>query len=118
MPHVHARLVTGAQMARIDRGAIERGVSGVQLMECAGRGGARVLGDLVNGFPGKRIVVLCGKGNNGGDGFVIADLAASAGASVSAFLLASEDQVKGRCTPPPGPRPEKRPRDRGNPGFQ
>ncbi len=95
MPHVHARLVTGAQMARIDRGAIERGVSGVQLMECAGRGGARVLGDLVNGFPGKRIVVLCGKGNNGGDGFVIADLAASAGASVSAFLLASEDQVRG-----------------------
>ncbi len=95
MPQVHARLVTGAQMARIDSGAIQRGVSGIQLMERAGRGAARVLADLVGGFPGKRIVVLCGKGNNGGDGFVIADLAASAGASVSAFLLATEAQVKG-----------------------
>lgn len=90
MPQVHARLVTGAQMARIDRG-----VSGIRLMASAGRGGARVLSDLVGGFPGKRIVVLCGKGNNGGDGFVIADLAESAGASVSAFLLATEEQVKG-----------------------
>lgn len=95
MPQVHARLVTGAQMARIDRGAIECGVSGIRLMENAGHGAARVLADLVGGYPGKRIVVLCGKGNNGGDGFVIADLAASAGASVSAFLLARDDQVTG-----------------------
>lgn len=95
VPQVHARLVTGAQMARIDRGAVERGVTGIELMASAGRGGARVLNDLVGGFPGKKIVVLCGKGNNGGDGFVIADLAASAGASVSAFLLAAEDQVGG-----------------------
>ena len=95
MPQVHARLVTGAQMARIDRGAIERGVSGIRLMEYAGRAAARVLDDLVGGFQGKRIVVLCGKGNNGGDGFVIADLAAAGGASVSAFLLAMEDQVTG-----------------------
>jgi len=95
VPQVHARLVTGAQMARIDRGAIERGVTGVELMASAGRAGARVLHDLVGGFPGKRIVVLCGKGNNGGDGFVIADLAASAGASVSTFLLALKDQVAG-----------------------
>ncbi len=95
MAQVHAPLVTGAQMARIDRRAIERGVSGIQLMERAGRCGARVLRELVDGFPGRRIVVLCGKGNNGGDGFVIADLAASAGAYVSAFLLATEDQVKG-----------------------
>ncbi|MDE2886672.1 MAG: NAD(P)H-hydrate dehydratase [Gemmatimonadota bacterium] len=95
MPHVHARLVTGAQMARIDRGAMERGVSGIRLMENAGHGAARVLDDLVGGFQGKRIVALCGKGNNGGDGFVIADLAASSGASVTVFLLAAEDQVKG-----------------------
>ncbi len=95
MPQVHARLVTGAQMARIDRGAIERGVSGIRLMENAGRGAGRVLSDLVGGFQGKRIVVLCGKGNNGGDGFVIADLAAAAGATVSVFLLATENQVSG-----------------------
>ncbi|MDE2997448.1 MAG: NAD(P)H-hydrate dehydratase [Gemmatimonadota bacterium] len=95
MPQVHARLVTGAQMARIDRGAIERGVSGIRLMENAGRCAARVLSDLIGGFHGKRIVVLCGKGNNGGDGFVIANLAAAAGASVSAFLLAREVQVTG-----------------------
>ena len=95
MPQVHARLVTGAQMARIDRRAIQLGVSGIRLMENAGRGGARVLDDLVGGFRGKRIVILCGKGNNGGDGFVIADLAAAAGASVSTFLLATRDEVKG-----------------------
>ena len=54
MPQVHARLVTGAQMARIDRGAIERGVSGIRLMENAGRGAGRVLSDLVGGFPGEK----------------------------------------------------------------
>jgi hypothetical protein len=41
-------------MARIDRGAIERGVAGIELMASAGRGGARVLNDLVGGFPKKK----------------------------------------------------------------
>jgi NAD(P)H-hydrate epimerase len=58
------------QVRAIDRRAIEEfGVPGVVLMENAGRGAAEVLRSL--GISG-RVVICCGKGNNGGDGFVIA----------------------------------------------
>jgi len=58
------------QVREIDRRAIEEfGVPGVVLMENAGRGAAELLMSL--GIAGK-VVVCCGKGNNGGDGFVVA----------------------------------------------
>src|SRR3954469_20645072 len=63
--------LTRAQLRELDRRAIEEyGVPGVVLMENAGRGAAEVLMRL-NPERGE-VVVLCGKGNNGGDGFVIA----------------------------------------------
>src|SRR5262245_66653409 len=63
-------VLTRAQVREIDRRAIEEyGVPGVVLMENAGRGAAEVLLSL--GVRGP-VVVCCGKGNNGGDGFVIA----------------------------------------------
>jgi NAD(P)H-hydrate epimerase len=63
--------LTREQVRDIDRRAVEEfGLPGVVLMENAGRGAAAVLRRL---NPGRRrVVVLCGKGNNGGDGFVIA----------------------------------------------
>src|SRR5947208_2942286 len=62
--------LTRAQVRELDRRAIEQyGVPGVVLMENAGRGAAEVLMRL---NPERRpVVVVCGKGNNGGDGFVI-----------------------------------------------
>lgn len=88
-------LVTGAQMAAIDRRAINSGISGIDLMESAGQGVTYAAKNLLNGFANRHIVVLCGKGNNGGDGFVLARLAAQQGAFVHVFLFASLQDVQG-----------------------
>ena len=91
----HTRLVTGRQMARIDRRAIESGIPGAVLMESAGRGVAHVLDGLLGGFRDRIVVLLCGKGNNGGDGFVVARLASRGGAAVRVFLFAASEEVAG-----------------------
>src|SRR5438270_13425006 len=65
-----AMYLTRAQVRELDRRAIhDYGLPGEVLMENAGRGAAELL--LALGVHG-RVVVCCGKGNNGGDGFVIA----------------------------------------------
>lgn len=66
------KILTAAQMREVDRRTIERGIPGLILMENAG---SRVVDFLLQRFgplTGHRIVVFCGKGNNGGDGFVVA----------------------------------------------
>ncbi|MAU53919.1 MAG: bifunctional ADP-dependent NAD(P)H-hydrate dehydratase/NAD(P)H-hydrate epimerase [Roseovarius sp.] len=83
-------LITAARMRAQERAAIESGVvTGLELMERAGRGVvAAILArwpDLASG-P-QRAQVLCGPGNNGGDGFVIARLLAARGWTVTAYLL-------------------------------
>ena len=67
------KLVTAEQMRAIDGEAINnRGIPGLELMENAGRGIAERIRDQILENPkGKKIVVFCGKGNNGGDGFVV-----------------------------------------------
>ena len=88
-------LLTSSQMASVDRRAIDGGASGIDLMEAAGRGAAQVVEDLLGGFQNRRLVVLCGKGNNGGDGFVIARRAAQRGATVQVFLATAASEIKG-----------------------
>src|SRR5437870_2248515 len=66
------KVLTAAEMREVDRQTIERGIPGIVLMENAGQ---RVVEFLVERFAppsAQRIVVLCGKGNNGGDGLVVA----------------------------------------------
>ncbi len=70
----------------------ELGVPGVVLMENAGRGMAELLRTL--GIQGP-VVICCGRGNNGGDGFVIARHLANAGVVVRVLLLARPDQLAG-----------------------
>jgi len=91
---MHARLVTGQQMAAIDRRAICSGLSGADLMEAAGRGVVRVLQASLKDLSGRNLVILCGHGNNGGDGFVVARHAARLGAAVSTFLFAETSAVQ------------------------
>ncbi|MGQ3489203.1 NAD(P)H-hydrate dehydratase [Roseovarius pacificus] len=82
-------LLTAAQMRAIERAAIESGeVTGLELMERAGRG---VVESVFEEWPElakapHRAVVLCGPGNNGGDGFVVARLLKEWGWEVEVFL--------------------------------
>jgi len=71
-----AELLTPEQMARADAAAIAGGVAGITLMENAGRAVVRA---IRSSFRPCRAVVLCGPGNNGGDGYVIACLLDQAG---------------------------------------
>ncbi len=87
------RLLTCAEMARADKAASEMGVSGLELMEAAGRSVADVAMDMAP-FGG-RIVVLCGPGNNGGDGFVAARYLQERGRTVALGLLGDADRLRG-----------------------
>lgn len=76
------------RVREIDRRAIEEfGVPGIVLMENAGRGAAEILIQLNSGR--EPVLILCGKGNNGGDGFVIARHLDNAGIPVTAHLIGS-----------------------------
>jgi NAD(P)H-hydrate epimerase len=78
-------LPDAAQMRAIDAWAIEtKGVPSLELMERAGEGLARVIAEHV---PAGRIAVVCGKGNNGGDGFVAARLLRQAGRDVDVLTV-------------------------------
>ncbi len=81
------------QVRAIDHRAIDEfGVPGVVLMENAGRGAAEVLLSL--GVRGP-VIVCCGKGNNGGDGFVIARHLDLHGITVRILLFAAPEQLTG-----------------------
>lgn len=89
-------LLTAAQMRAIELAAIESGeVTGLELMERAGRGVVEAIfewrPDLATA-PG-RAVVLCGPGNNGGDGFVVARLLAERGWAVGAMFYGDADRL-------------------------
>jgi NAD(P)H-hydrate epimerase len=89
-------LATAEQMQGFDHHAIRRlGIPGVVLMENAGRAFVDFLEQKSGPVVGKLIVVMCGKGNNGGDGFVIARHLANRGASVKVYLLGTTKEVKG-----------------------
>jgi len=82
-----------AEVRELDRRAIEEyGVPGVVLIENAGRGAAEVL--LRLGVHG-RVIVCCGKGNNGGDGFVIARHLDNAGVQVRVLLFCRPEDLTG-----------------------
>ena len=85
--------LTRDQSRALDRRVIEEaGVPGVVLMENAGRGCAELL--LRLGVTGP-VVVCCGKGNNGGDGLVIARWLDNAGAAVRVLLFARPEELTG-----------------------
>ncbi|MGY9050420.1 MAG: NAD(P)H-hydrate epimerase, partial [Rhodobacterales bacterium] len=91
-------LLTSAQMRALERDAIDRGtVSGVALMERAGRGVVdAVLAEWPDfGAEGQRALVLCGPGNNGGDGFVIARLLQARGWAVHVWLFGDAGRLPG-----------------------
>lgn len=80
------------QVRELDRRAIqEYGVPGIVLMENAGRGAAELLASL--NPNGQRVLVLCGPGNNGGDGFVIARHLSNRGVDVDVLLFGTIEKL-------------------------
>lgn len=65
------RIVTCAQMRNMEKISIDYGISALRLMENAGSAAARCIRETIP-VQGKRCVILCGRGNNGGDGLVVA----------------------------------------------
>lgn len=81
-------LLTAAQMRAVERMAMDSGaVTGVRLMERAGAGVVAAIAAEWPGMAPGRALVLCGPGNNGGDGFVVARLLAEKGWAVEVRLL-------------------------------
>src|SRR6201994_976398 len=85
-------VLTTAEMERADRLAIAAGPSGFALVVSAGQAVAEAAMDLVEGGP---ILVVAGRGNNGGDGFVAAAELAARGREVAVILLCERDSLQG-----------------------
>lgn len=90
------KICTPKQMREIDRKAIKGiGIPGLELMENAGKGTFEMIVDYYGPVEGNRIVIVCGKGNNGGDGLVVARYLKEDGAHVEVLLLCKKDIPKG-----------------------
>src|SRR5580698_11165852 len=87
-------ILTADEMRAADRVTTERfGVASIDLMRHAGAAVARFVEREFS--TSRKITVLCGKGNNGGDGFVAARALAAAGREVSVLLLGDPSELKG-----------------------
>jgi ADP-dependent NAD(P)H-hydrate dehydratase / NAD(P)H-hydrate epimerase len=90
------RLVKASEMKEMDRIAIEEiGIPGAVLMENAARGASRVFLAHFAPPPNSRVLVLCGRGNNGGDGYVMARVLSGAGLNVTVLVLAELSHIAG-----------------------
>jgi hydroxyethylthiazole kinase-like uncharacterized protein yjeF len=88
--------LTATEMREVDRLTTERhGISQLTLMENAGSKTAQAVRRVIAGREGVRVCVLCGKGNNGGDGFVTARHLRDAGVAVQLFLFGRAEDLRG-----------------------
>ena len=93
------KLVTSAEMKDIDSNAIDKySIPGIVLMENAGLATVNKITQIFgNELTKKRIMIFCGKGNNGGDGMVAARHLINKGVEVKVYLLSSSSEIKGNA---------------------
>jgi len=90
------RVLNSAQMREADRRTIDDiGIPSLVLMENAGRQTVAAMEAVHSDLSERQVAVLCGRGNNGGDGFVVARTLAQRGVDVSVFLLGRVADVRG-----------------------
>ena len=89
-------VMTRDEVRAFDRWAIDTlGVPGVVLMENAGASCADLIKEILSHNPNPKVCVFCGKGNNGGDGYVIARHLINSGFEVKVLLCGRHDKIKG-----------------------
>jgi ADP-dependent NAD(P)H-hydrate dehydratase / NAD(P)H-hydrate epimerase len=86
-------LLTNAEMREADARTIAAGTPGYALMTRAGEAVAAAGEDMLSGHRG--ILIVCGPGNNGGDGFVAARILAERGHEVGVALLGARERIRG-----------------------
>ena len=90
------RVLNSAQMREADRRTIEEiGIPSLVLMENAGRQVVAAMEAVHGDLQERQVAVLCGRGNNGGDGFVVARTLLQRGVDVSVFVLGTIADVRG-----------------------
>ena len=90
------RVLNTQQMREADRRTIDDiGIPSIVLMENAGRQAVAAMEAAFEGLPHSHVGVLCGRGNNGGDGFVVARTLVQRGIEATVFLLGSVSEVRG-----------------------
>ena len=90
------RVLNTEQMREADRRTIEDiGIPSIVLMENAGRQAVAAMEAAFDDLASSRVGVLCGRGNNGGDGFVVARTLLQRGVDAAVFLLGSVADVRG-----------------------
>ncbi|HEX8566912.1 MAG TPA: NAD(P)H-hydrate dehydratase [Pyrinomonadaceae bacterium] len=91
------KVLTATEMREVDRLTTEKyGIPSLLLMENAAHAAARVITEKLDGsVEGKSFLILCGKGNNGGDGAALARILWTQGASVNVYLFGKIEETKG-----------------------
>ena len=90
------RVLTSEQMREVDRRTIEEvGIPSIALMENAGRQIVSAMHATIEDLDSRRVGIICGRGNNGGDGLVVARLLSQQGLAVRVFLLSGAEDVVG-----------------------
>lgn len=87
-------MISSRAMSRLEDLSEKHGVSRLELMENAGRG---MFSEMTKIFPrliGKKILIVCGHGNNGGDGFVLARYLRQGSHSVNVLFIGNDDRLK------------------------
>ena len=91
-------LFSTKQIRQIDEYAINKlGIPGIVLMENASREIFRKVQDRIEHLSSSKVGFICGKGNNGGDGFAAARHFANAGYEITVIYLGTEKELSGDC---------------------